>query len=227
MKNKNKYIIRSKISEAKFREIVKYFSLDIEANKAAVLASLNRNTLNRYYFLIRKRIAEYCQNQGFLMGIDNFNNLSADLSLLEEGDLFANNGSMIFGICLVNGRIYTEIIMDRQMLDTKSVLSSKEVLECYISTCENLRWRDYCAVVDYDCGRYIRLGIGINGYEAGLDVKSCDLFWGYAKTRLMKFNGVSKNTLFYHIKECEFRFNHRTENIYKMLLKIIRKNPIN
>lgn len=30
---KNKYIVRSRISEAKFREILKYFCMDIEAVK--------------------------------------------------------------------------------------------------------------------------------------------------------------------------------------------------
>ena len=30
---KNKYIVRSRISEAKFREILKYFSEDIEVSK--------------------------------------------------------------------------------------------------------------------------------------------------------------------------------------------------
>ncbi|MBT4258756.1 MAG: IS1595 family transposase, partial [Nitrospina sp.] len=30
-----------------------------------------------------------------------------------------------------------------------------------------------------------------------------------------------------HLKECEFRFNHRGQNLYKLLLKIIRKSPLN
>ena len=55
---KNKYVIRSRISEAKFRELVRYFSLDLDATKIAVLTGLNRNTINRYLTLIRDRIAE-------------------------------------------------------------------------------------------------------------------------------------------------------------------------
>jgi transposase len=45
---KNKYINRSRISEAKFRQFVKYFTLDLEAQKIAILTRLNRNTVNRY-----------------------------------------------------------------------------------------------------------------------------------------------------------------------------------
>jgi transposase len=36
---------RARISIKKFREILKYFSLDIEATKVAQLTGLNRNTV--------------------------------------------------------------------------------------------------------------------------------------------------------------------------------------
>jgi len=58
----------------------------------------------------------------------------------------------------------------------------------------------------------------INGIES---------FWSFAKTRLSKFNGVSQKTFYYHLKECEFRFNHRNQNLYSLLLKIFRKKPLN
>ena len=57
----NKYIKRSRISEAKFREFIRYFSLGLDAHKIAFLTGLNRNTINRYLLLIRKRITEFCE----------------------------------------------------------------------------------------------------------------------------------------------------------------------
>ena len=51
-------------------------------------------------------------------------------------------------------------------------------------------------------------------------------FWGYAKTRLSRFRGMNKFTFHLHLKECEFRFNHRGENLYILLLKIFRANPL-
>ncbi|GAA5787287.1 hypothetical protein YWS52_36150 [Chitiniphilus shinanonensis] len=48
MTNKNKYTRRSKISEAKFRELVCYFALDLDASQITMLSGLNRNTVNRY-----------------------------------------------------------------------------------------------------------------------------------------------------------------------------------
>ena len=54
---RNKYIHRSHISEGKFREIVRAFSLDLTASDAAELVGVNRNTINRIYGLIRHRMA--------------------------------------------------------------------------------------------------------------------------------------------------------------------------
>ena len=59
---KNKYMIYSRISEAKFREIIRYFSLDIEANKIAQLIGLSRPCINRILKATRLRIAEFCEN---------------------------------------------------------------------------------------------------------------------------------------------------------------------
>jgi len=52
-------------------------------------------------------------------------------------------------------------------------------------------------------------------------------FWNYAKRRLVKFYGVPQQTFFLHFKETEFRFNHRSKNLYKVLLNMLRKKPLN
>ena len=49
---------------------------------------------------------------------------------------------------------------------------------------------------------------------------------GYAKSRLSKFRGMSKRTFYLHLKECEFRFNHRHDEVYEILLESCRKKPI-
>jgi len=37
---------------------------------------------------------------------------------------------------------------------------------------------------------------------------------------------MNKETFFLHLKESEFRLNHREQNLYKMILKIVRQNPL-
>ena len=43
---------------------------------------------------------------------------------------------------------------------------------------------------------------------------------------MQKFNGVSAQTFYLHLKECEYRFNNRNKNLYRELLKLLRKNPL-
>ncbi|HEX8071734.1 MAG TPA: IS1595 family transposase, partial [Pyrinomonadaceae bacterium] len=38
----------------------------------------------------------------------------------------------------------------------------------------------------------------------------------------VKFKGMRRSTFYLHLKECEFRFNHRDEDLYQLLLKITR-----
>jgi hypothetical protein len=41
-----------------------------------------------------------------------------------------------------------------------------------------------------------------------------------------KFRGIHKPNFYLHLKECEFRFNHRHEELYRILLKIFRDKPL-
>jgi transposase len=58
--------------------------------------------------------------------------------------------------------------------------------------------------------RFISDKVYINGLEG---------FWSYAKQRLIKFHGVSKEKFPLYLKEMEFRYNHRHENLFILLVK--------
>ena len=57
---KNKYIIHSQISEKKFREILKYFTEDIEATKIANLTRISRISINKILKNIRVLMSKEC-----------------------------------------------------------------------------------------------------------------------------------------------------------------------
>jgi len=38
--------------------------------------------------------------------------------------------------------------------------------------------------------------------------------------------GIRQPMFYYHLKETEFRFNHRQDNLYLILLKLLREEPI-
>ncbi len=51
----------------------------------------------------------------------------------------------------------------------------------------------------------------INGLEG---------FWSFAKERLLKYHGVSKNHFLLYLKEMEFRYKYRKEKLCHLLIKI-------
>ena len=58
---KNKYIVRSRISQKKFREILKYFAEDIEALKISNLTKISEATLCKIFREIRILMSKECE----------------------------------------------------------------------------------------------------------------------------------------------------------------------
>ncbi len=100
------YLKRSRISEAKFREFLRHFSLDLSAKNIAILTSLNRNTVNRYLFLLRKRIAEFCEQYSPFKG-----EIEVDESYFGAKRIKGKRGrgasakTPVFGILQRNGKV--------------------------------------------------------------------------------------------------------------------------
>ncbi|GBC92264.1 hypothetical protein HRbin15_00729 [bacterium HR15] len=47
-------------------------------------------------------------------------------------------------------------------------------------------------------------------------------FWSYAKERLMPSHGLPPQWFPYPLKELEFRYNHREEDLYDLLLRLLK-----
>ena len=89
-------------------------------------------------------------------------------------------------------------------------------------------WRGYNGLVDLGYKKHYRVHHGSNEFAIGKrHINGIESFWSFAKNRLSKFSGIPKSTFYLHLKESEFRFNYRNENIYLLLLKMFRKRPLN
>ena len=110
---RNKYAARSRISEAKIREIVRCFSADLTALQTAELSGLNRNTINRFYRVLRERLLWACEAQRPMFGI-----VEVDESFFGARRVKGKRGrgaygkTVVFGIFERDGQVYTEIVSD-------------------------------------------------------------------------------------------------------------------
>ncbi len=221
---KNIYAHRSRISEKKIREIVRYFAADLTALQAARLSGLNRNTVNRYYRALRERILWACEAQRPMFGI-----IEVDESFFGARRVKGKRGrgaygkTVVFGVFERDGKVYTEIVPDcskptlqgiiRGRVDPASVINSDG-------------WRGYDGLVDLGYGHF-RVDHSKDEFARGrVHINGIEGFWGMAKVRLAKFKGLPKHTFHLHLKETEWRYNHRNLNTYKILLSYLRENPI-
>ena len=186
---KNKYAIRSKISEAKIRQIVRLFAVDLDALQIAQIAGVNRNTVNRYLAAFRERIAHFCEAESPVKG-----EVEVDESY--------------FGARRVRG------LRGRGRVELESIIHSDG-------------WRGYDGLVDLGYQKHFRVQHGNNEFaNKHSHINGIESFWAFSKTRLVRFRGLAKHTFYFHLKECEFRFNHRNEDLYKLVLKMLREEPL-
>ena len=87
--------------------------------------------------------------------------------------------------------------------------------------------RDYNELVDVGYPKHFRVNHGANEFaNVDSNINGIESFWSFSKRRLQKFNGVQKDTFYLHLKECQYRFNHRNENLYRLLLTLLKKYPL-
>ena len=225
-KPRNKYYKRSRISEQKFREILRCFCADMNAEKTAKFCKVNRNTVNKIFFLLRKKILEHSIEHEK----KEFGEFEVDESYFGARRVrgkrwrWAAGKTPVFGLLKRDGKVYVTIVPDCSKESLMPVIQGK-VLEW--STIHSDGWKSYDGLIlnGYDHYRvfhshdeFARGKSHINGIEA---------FWSFAKRRLSKFNWLTDGMFIYHLKESEFRWNLRDKDIYVYLLKLLRRSPLN
>jgi len=198
---------------------------DLPASKIAELSNVSRPTINNIFYKLRVRIARICEDSSPFSG-----EIEVDESYFGARRVRGKRGrgaggkTIIFGILKRQGKVYTEIVPDASKKQLQSATRGKVGLDSVI---HSDGWRGYNGLVDVGYEKHLRVHHGKNEFARGnCHINGIESFWLYAKQRLEKFNGVPHGTFYLHLKECEFRFNHREENLYAKILTLLRENPL-
>ncbi len=203
---------------------MKLFSADLAASQIALVSGRNRNTANRYMSLLRGRMAAWCEAQRpFFCIVDADESYFGARRVKGQRGRRAGGKTIVVGIFEGSGRVYCEVVPDASRLSLQRVIRKKVALETVINTD---RWRSYNGLVELGY-RHLRVDHGRNEFAGRLaHINGIEAFWGYAKTRLVRFRGISPATFQLHLKECEFRYNNRGRNLTKLCLKMCRDSPL-
>ena len=170
-------------------------------------------------------MAEYCESESPLQG-----EIEVDESYFGAKRIKGKRGrgaagkTPVFGILERGGKVYTEIVPNCAQRTLQRIIRGKVKIDSVI---HSDYWRGYTGLVDMGYKKHFRVNHGVNQFVQGRGhINGIESFWSFAKRRLEKFHGLPKSTFYYHLKECELRFNYRDQDLYKLMLKMIRKNPL-
>jgi transposase len=197
-------------------QILYYFYLEISARRAANELNINYKTVQSRFMHFRKCISNYCLLEA--------KKLNGELELDESyfgGKRKGNRGrgaknkAIVFGILERKGKVYTVIVQDVSANTLMNEIKNKTKKGSVFYTDG---WKSYASleqygkhnIIDHD-KELVNNHNHINGIEG---------FWSFAKERFHKYHGIRMNNYPFYIKEMEFRFNHRNENVYKLLVDI-------
>lgn len=219
------------LTDYKIKKIIEAFCADISSTQASVLLKFNRNTTNRYYNLFRELIYEFqTKEKEKFCGV-----IEVDESYFGSRRIrgFAfklkrGRGTLkqpVFGIFERNGRVYTEIVPDCKKKTLQGIIRHKISVDSVINSDG---WRGYTGLVDVGYGKHFRVNHGNHEFSKknGVHINGIESFWSFTKRRLAKFNGV-KSTFVLHLKESEWRWDKKHEEMVKelnILFKNYKKN---
>ncbi len=221
---KNKYYHRSHISEAKFRQLLRCFALDLNAYETAELTGISHRSCKVVYTKLRLHIAKFCIHNPIQMG-----EFELDESYFGAKRVRGKKGrgaagkTPVFGLLKRDGAVHVQIVKNCSKSQLMPIIKGK-ILQG--STIHTDGWKAYDGLilngykhyrVYHSHDEFVRGKSHVNGIES---------FWSFAKRRLAQFNGVADQTFLLHISECQFRFNCRNLNLYDIMLKSLRKNPL-
>jgi transposase-like protein len=214
-------LLQKKISTQRRNKIFACFCEGITATAAARLAGANRNTVNYYFNRIRKILLLESLQEG---GVE------AGEFELDESDFGAKRvrgkrgrgaagKAPVFGLLKRGGKVFVKIVKNCSKEELLPVIQGK-ILEKSVVYTDG--WRAYDGLILNGYEHY-RVFHSEDEFARGRPhVDGIENFRSFAKRRLAKFNGCASDKFLIRLKESEFRYNHRNEDLLPAIKKLFK-----
>ena len=181
-----------------------------------------RNTINSYYRLIREAIfyqslKEYSLEEGESELDESYFGAKRVCGKRGRG---AAGKTPVFGLLKRGGKVFVTIVPNCSKEALMPIIQGQITVHT-----DGCKAYDGLIVNGYD---HYRVHHSENEFARGKShVNGIEAFWSFAKRRLAKFKGCASKTFMLHLKEGEFRFRHRNENLYQIIKKLLNSRPLN
>jgi transposase len=220
-----------RVAPATWLWLVKLFELELTASQAAVQLGVSYPTALRAFTLIRRAVLAGEGSQEALALLRR--EVEADESYFgprrpkrgrgRKQGRGAPHKTPVFGILERRGEVRVEVVRDCSAATIRdhTLRWVKRGTLVYSD-----RWRGYDALAF--CGyRHLRVDHQRHFSRGKVHINGLEGFWSYAKTKFIKHHGVSPARFPLYLFEWQFRYNHRRENLFELLLKATLKSVPN
>ena len=222
---KNRYVKHAHISEVIFRKVLKLFCADIPALTAAGLAGLSVQSTQSLYDGLRLRILALTMEEArpFAGEVEIDESYFGPRRVRGKRGRGAGGKTPVIGLLKRGGKVFTEIVENCSKQALMPIIKGQVLSEATVYTDG---WKSYDGLV-LDGYQHHRIHHHQNQFARGKNhVNGIESFWSFTKLRLAKLRGIRAQYFFLHHKESEWRWNHRHDNLYLILLKNLRSEPL-
>lgn len=209
--------------------------MDVESSKTCELVGVSRDTTDKIYRRIREKIYAYTTkdrqkggDEGALIEENSSEECEVDESYFGARRVKGKRGRgasgkiLVFGVLKRGSTVYTEIIEHASKKELIPIIQNNIDQKDNIYSDE---WPSYDCLIDYGYKKHKRINHSNNEFAKGKNhINGIEGFWGMCKSRLSRFKGIPRHLFPLHLKECEFRYNHRNCDLFKIVLNLIYKN---
>jgi len=204
-----------KISASRWLILIKLFELSVSARKASVEMNMSYKTTLKAFDLMRKAIAEE------LSKCDEI--LKGEIELDESyfgGKRKGKRGrgaagkAIVFGILERGGKVSVKIVKN-VTAETLMKETVKKVRRGSIVYTDKLKGYDSLMFSGY---KHLNIDHRYKFKEGKVFINGVEGFWSFSKERLIKYHGISRHKFILYLKEMEWRYNNRNEDLFEMLV---------
>jgi len=201
------------------------FCADIPALTASKLVGLNRKTAQRIYELLRNRVVEMAIQEAspFTGEVEVDESYFGPRRVRGRRGRAAGGKIPVIGLLKRRGKVFTSILKNCSRAELEPIIKGQVLSKATVYTDG---WLGYEGLL-LSGYKHRRIHHHENEFARGKNhVNGIESFWSYAKFRFTKLRGVRPHFFFLHLKESEWRWNHRRDKLLPILLKNLRQTPL-
>ena len=202
----------SKITPYWKGRLLECFCLGVPAYRLRHQVPLDLKTVQRWFRILRVAIYahEMKEMKALLAGTGNGAPPPGE-GILFRSDFSASNGRLALGIYKGNGRVFTvPISFAGEEPDARAEAGRLHVCG------ETLA----CALLDIR-GNSVSVNGGAEARTGSGVPRDIDEFWAFTRQWLRHYRGVPRAYFPLYLKEIEWRFNHRSENLVRLIRNLL------